>query len=75
MQMKYVMIEDYYPVLFHETLVHRDMRCAGKITSAGFCQQDAEGNWFCYGRSESLNMDISPKDANIINRFFNPGVN
>lgn len=71
-EMKYVMIDENFPVIFHNTVVHRDMRYAGRITSAGFCQQDAEGTWFCYGRSESLNMDSHPEqDSKIINNFFN----
>lgn len=74
--MKYVIMEDLdgisYPFIFRKLFTHADMqylaRSQGyKIVSGGFVCIDPDGDYKCFGRSESLNLDSRPEDSDIIN--------
>ena len=71
MKLKYVMIDESYPIIFTECHAHVDFKCVGNITSAGFIMfyADEKGNQKCsvYGRSVSLNLESHKLDENIIN--------
>ncbi len=72
-EMKYIMIDDIFPIVFHSSHVHKDVAFGIRsqpVTSAGFVILDAEGNYHCYGESISLNIKSKPEmDSKIINRF------
>lgn len=65
---KYVMIDEIWPVLFSGAIEHRRMEGLGRITSAGFVA--IEGDQVrCYGESVSLEMGVGPEDVEIITAF------
>lgn len=70
------------PIVFPELITHRDlaMRIRGEPVSAGFVvlttttvegtiEPKAEAGYYCYGRSESLNLDSRPEDSDILNKL------
>lgn len=66
------------PVIFPEYLVHREVASVGRlpgvrrnfddVVSAGFCY-NADGEWVCQGRSESLNLDSRSSDSDLLNNY------
>lgn len=78
-EMKYIMIDEIFPIIFDSSLIHREIAFAVRtqpVTSAGFVQLDADGNYHCYGESISLGIKADPeKDSKIINRFLKGGNN
>ena len=79
-ELKYIIIDDKYVVLFDKTLTHKDMaRNASGMppTSAGFCMVEPHPtedkiSVYVYGRSESLNMDSNrEKDEPLIEKIVN----
>lgn len=72
-EMKYIMVDEIFPIIFQTYLVHKDIAHgvrSNPVTSAGFVQRDAEGNYHCYGESVSLNIKSNPEmDSKIINTF------
>lgn len=73
--MKYVMINEIYPVIFSDAISHNEMGRLrmpvgiAEITSAGFTKQGEDGKFYVYGYSESLKLKPSEKDSTIINRI------
>lgn len=68
---KYIVLEDWTPVVFGETLSHKHVAKLGHGTclGAGFCSIDADGRYHCYGNSESLQIDSRGKeDSDILNK-------
>ena len=59
--LKYVVVENMYPIIFDPSLTHKDIASNLNVTSAGFIE-----NGKCYGYSDSLNLGISEKDEYII---------
>ena len=83
---KYVMFDDFNPILFHEGLTHEEIKnkfefTYHKPTSAGFVQAylkwggdgSAEIDFCTYGESVSLRLKSKPEDADIIKRMFGLG--
>lgn len=73
---KYI-IRNGHAVIFSAAIIHKEMTgYQNKIDSAGFIsfdvRQDEYGNQIpyakVYGRSDSLDIDSRPEDAEIINR-------
>lgn len=75
MELKYIMIDKMKYVLFCHAIQHVQMRDAlakefgaCNVTSAGFVEI-SDGSVYCFGRSESLDIDSDPvRDAHIISR-------
>jgi len=68
--LKYVILNNCYPILFPGNLVHSEVAEAiggRKVTSAGFCQIVA-GEVMVSGGSISLDVDSHPDDAQLIKR-------
>lgn len=63
MEMKYIMIDGMFPVIFSPNFTHSDMAKDKNVTSAGFI--DDKGN--VKGYSDSLGMGPKEKDQKIIN--------
>lgn len=82
MKLKYVIIDEGYPVLFGECNKHSDFSRVGRITSAGFCLVREEDDTSphavalrkltvtAFGESHSLKIKSAPHDASIIERLF-----
>ena len=76
---KYIIAEQYdgteLPVIFPHLINHSDIRCPGKVVSAGFCQIFADGvnlvSVAVFGKSDSLKMDSRPEDKEIIEKWLN----
>lgn len=68
---KYVMIDNCFPVIFQGKFEHAQMQNLGKITSAGFISKDQSS---CYGFSKSLGIGSNEDDITIINLFLGKGV-
>ncbi len=69
---KYVIIDGLFPIVFTEAQTHREIGRGYNITSAGFGSVDSEAKVSIWGRSESLNKNSDPKDAEIIQRMIRP---
>lgn len=72
---KYVIINEVYPVIFFAGIPHKAMSKVGKVTSAGFVKfyvnSDCEISVIVSGKSESLGIESDPEDAKIIKRLLN----
>lgn len=62
---KYIIIDNFKPIIFDVTLQHKDIAGDFNVTSAGFIE-----NNICFGRSDSLNIESKESDLRIIQRFF-----
>lgn len=86
MKLKYVIINEAFPILFGEYFKHSDFASGhGKVTSAGFVTikeiETPEGSPFCvarmlqagcYGESVSLGVKSDPEwDQKLIERVLN----
>jgi len=85
MNVKYIIIDECFPVLFSYGITHSDVNIFprfgnGKITSAGFCSinscNDFEDgkrtvNVTVWGESVSLGIKSKPQDAEIIRKMKN----
>lgn len=63
--MKYVIINEDFPIIFPEHIEHCKFSEIGKITSAGFCalEKDKLGSWLAvYGESISLKLKPAEDD-------------
>lgn len=69
-ELKYIVVDSFYPVIFPNTLVHADVAYrVGHITGAGFCRKGPKG-WQCWGRSESLDINSAESDEELLNKWF-----
>jgi len=76
---KYIIVDQEgieLPVIFPHLINHSDMRHAGKVVSAGFCQMyatDGENtvSVCVFGKSESLKLESRPEDKEIIEEWLN----
>jgi hypothetical protein len=64
-QLKYVIIDSKYPILFGDCTSHSDFKHM-KVTSAGFCSiqpriHDSGLLVDCYGKSDSLGISSDPE--------------
>lgn len=76
--MKYIVFDEMFPVCFHEGIQHWSVECQwgcriGRPTSAGFFRIE-NGKVVTYDRSESLNLEPSEDDAELIQEMFGGGV-
>jgi hypothetical protein len=72
--MKYVMINEIYPICFPDNLNHSSFKEVGKITSAGFVAVDKiTKGVVTYGESISLKKMVPNKDDKIILEVFLKG--
>lgn len=77
MEMKYVMVDRIHLIVCGARLSHKDRSVPkeGVPTSAGFVQfwSDASGRIRCrtFGHSASLKLGPDPRDAEIIETYFN----
>jgi hypothetical protein len=70
MEMRYVMIDKIFPILFVSlTEKHENMKCHGTITSAARMKVE-HGKVITFDRSYSLDMGPHPDDAEIIAVYF-----
>ncbi len=69
--MKYINHEHLGIIVFGHHVTHFDMarELSGKISSAGFVGKDEQGNLYCHGRSESLNLDSNKEDTLILRSY------
>jgi hypothetical protein len=66
MRLKYVMFDEFFPVLFGEYCNHADVTIKGlKPTSSGFVNVTSEGV-FCVGNSFSLQLESNTDDTEIV---------
>lgn len=81
MRMKYVMVDNRFPIVFGEAMTHASFKAMnhqymkGEITSAGFVSVAPDGDNVqatAYGRSESLNLSAGLNDSEIITKMLNP---
>lgn len=64
--MKYVIIDEVFPIIFSDGMNHNDFKYHGKITSAGrICFTD--NKVFCFGESTSLKLKPAETDELRIN--------
>ncbi len=71
MKMKYVIMDDTLPIVFHPGIQHVNICRRDKITSAGFCHISSETGMNgdidcvvdCFGKSVSLNIESKEGDA------------
>jgi hypothetical protein len=64
-EMKYIMIDEVFPVIFSDGMKHSDFKKMGNITSAGMVRiLNDEIN--CFGKSVSLKLEPTKIDALII---------
>jgi hypothetical protein len=76
---KYIIVDQQgteLPVIFPHLINHSDMRHAGKVVSAGFCQifasdADKKVSVAVGGKSDSLKINSRPEDKEIIERWLN----
>jgi len=76
MEVKYVVLDELYPIVFCGALQHKDMADKRRITSAGFCKisidkATGEIETFCYGKSVSLNITPKENDNVLIKLLIN----
>lgn len=68
--LKYIIIDEIFPIIFSAALTHKDIATGMKATSAGFCFRNLDGYWQCYGESISLNLkSLGQADADKLNRI------
>lgn len=73
MQLKYIIIDHGFPVLFLDALQHKQITVAGgRVTSAGFFKIK-DGQVTTYGESISLRLKPMEGDAEIINMMLGLG--
>lgn len=65
MEMKYIIIDNLYAIIFPTHLNHSDIANNFNVTSAGFI--DSKGN--VYGFSDTLNLKSNNKDQKIIDKI------
>lgn len=75
-KLKYVMNlnSDHYAILPNNGMAHSSVAFVEPWTSAGFLSFSQEGGVVkvnCWGRSDSLNLDSDPRDAEVIMRTMN----
>lgn len=67
MKLKYIMVDELFPVLFPDAITHKHAALGLKVTSAGFCDIDKfNGEWEVdvWGKSVSLgDLKSKPEDA------------
>lgn len=63
--LKYVIIDNFKPIIFDVTFLHKDIAGNYNVTSAGFIN-----NNICFGRSDSLDIDSKETDLRIIKNYF-----
>lgn len=72
MEMKYVIVDHIFPIIFTDAHNHKQFQYIGKVTSAGFFRIVSEGTVErveTYGCSQSLNMVPNEHDKNVISNF------
>lgn len=62
-KIKYIMINNAFPILFPECISHTSIKVDGRITSAGFVKSDLSE---CYGKSIGLKLKSDPDDIKLI---------
>jgi hypothetical protein len=68
-ELKYIMIDEKYPIIFTTSQTHDQFRNFRNITSAGFCQiwQDKKGiKVRAWGKSITLNINSKETDSETI---------
>ena len=71
MGMKYIIVNRAFPVIFHPGIEHVVEAAGRKISSAGHVSVNEDGELYCHGRSESLNIDSNPDlDIKLIDAMF-----
>lgn len=68
-EFKYVIIDDFYPIVFSLANKHSDFGNMGKVTSAGF-GQISENKVSVWGESHSLKIKSNQTDSGILQRLF-----
>ncbi len=79
--MKYIVFRDESCAIFPDSTSHKEIAGNKPVKSAGFCIVETYRNNFddicanvsCYGKSDSLNIESSPNDNNILCRMFRVG--
>ncbi len=64
LEMKYIIVDNLFPVIFPIYISHKDIAQNQNITSAGFIDYDGK----VYGFSDTLNLHSNEKDQKIIDR-------
>lgn len=61
----------YGAIVFPNYMSHAQVaRLLGvKPASAGMCRKDSEGNWYCFGYSQTLGLRASGEDEKYLNRL------
>jgi len=73
--MKYVILDEFMPVLFSSAILHSRMNNLDdncRVTSAGFVKVVRTSEGFevtCYGESQSLGLGPGPNDADLIRQL------
>jgi hypothetical protein len=72
---KYIIVDNGswdIPIVFGDIMPHNTLAkgVRGTVVGAGFCYITDEGKYFCYGRSESLNIDSRGEvDSKFLNKY------
>ena len=64
-ELKYVIIDNFWPIIFPTNINHCDIAIGKNITSAGFINERGE----VYGFSDTLNLHSKESDQKLINRI------
>lgn len=76
--MKYIIFENDLPIIFSESVGHKEVAGNKKVISAGFCRietfrnqwDDVRANVCVWGESTTLGVKSSTEDAKIIEKIW-----
>lgn len=76
--MKYIIFANGEPIIFSDTLSHKEVAGNHMVNSAGFCRietyrnqwDDVRAKVSVWGRSDSLNVESCQEDAKEIERIW-----
>ena len=66
-ELKYIIVDNFWPIIFPTNISHCDIAPNQNITSAGYIDKDG----YVYGFSDTLNLQSKETDQKIIDRILN----
>lgn len=73
-QLKYIMVDEIFPIIFTEAMTHKHIAGNKNVTSAGFVSISVDSEFnkkaTAYGKSISLGKESKPEDSEIITAMF-----
>jgi hypothetical protein len=71
--LKYVILDEMFPVVFSAPLQHKDMLKLGEVTSAGYFVRDGE-DVLIVGEAISIPVKNGKRDQALLERFHKEGL-